>query len=121
MKTDKQIRKDCKKNKVWGLFYPDGSSSLMNYNPIKHETDKLKIFKNKELKIKEWHQLIVKGLVNGLSYTAMDGRTDDINFWRKRCDLFDTFAHCIQSLITEQSYKYDEKNLKEIAEEGYKK
>jgi len=24
-------------NKTWRLHYPDGTESLMNYNPIKHE------------------------------------------------------------------------------------
>ncbi len=36
-KTDKKVREDCKKNKTWELFYPDGTSSLMNYNPIIEE------------------------------------------------------------------------------------
>ena len=36
-RTDKKVRKDCKKNKTWELFYPDGTSSLMNYNPIAEE------------------------------------------------------------------------------------
>ena len=71
-------------------------------------------------KIKEWHNLLVRGLVNGLSYTANDGRTEQTNFWRKRCQLFNEFSACVLDLETEQNYEYAEKNLKEIAEEGYK-
>jgi len=36
-RTDKQIRKENKRRKTWELFYPDGSSSLMNYDPIERE------------------------------------------------------------------------------------
>ncbi len=32
-RTDKEVRRSCKKNKTWELFYPDGTSSLMNYDP----------------------------------------------------------------------------------------
>ncbi len=73
-------------------------------------------------KIKEWHSLIVEGLVKGLSHTHQDGRKEDIDFWRKRARLFDAFAHCIQDLfLSKQNYKYSEKDLKEIAKEGYRK
>ena len=71
-------------------------------------------------KIKEWHNLVVNGLVNGLSHTARDKRLNDINFWRKRSQLFNEFSLCVLSLVNEQNYEYAEKNLKEIAEEGYK-
>jgi hypothetical protein len=73
-------------------------------------------------KIKEWHKLVVNGLVKGLSHTSHDERINDINFWRKRANLFDAFAHCIQDLLlSKQSYEYSEKDLKEIAKEGYRK
>ena len=72
-------------------------------------------------KIKEWHNLVVNGLVNGLSYTAMDGRTEDIDFWRKRCNLFNAFSKCVLNLETDQDYQYSEKDLKEIAAEGYRR
>lgn len=35
-RMDIDIRKECKKNKVWELFYPDGTSSLMSYDPIEN-------------------------------------------------------------------------------------
>ena len=74
-----------------------------------------------ESKIMEWHNLVVIGLVNGLSHTSRDERLNDIHFWRKRCFLFNEFSKCVLDLITEQNYEYAEKNLKEIAKEGYKK
>ena len=72
-------------------------------------------------KILEWHKLVVIGLCNGLSHTARDERLEDIDFWRKRCFLFNEFSKCVLDLITEQNYEYSEQNLKRIAEEGYKK
>ena len=78
-------------------------------------------FKRKEKKIKELHGLVVTGIVNGLSHTHKDGRLDDINFWRSRCELFNLFSLCVLDIVTNQNYKYSEKELKEIAEEGYKK
>lgn len=71
-------------------------------------------------KILEWHKLINIGLVNGLSFTARDGRTEELNFWRKRSMLFDAFAHCVMNLATEQDYSLDEKELKRISDEGYR-
>ena len=71
-------------------------------------------------KINEWHKLVVMGLVNGLSHTHRDGRLEDINFWRKRSQLFGEFSKCVLDLETEQNYEYSEKNLIDIAEEGYK-
>lgn len=71
-------------------------------------------------KIKEWHNLVNSGLCNGLSITSVDGRKEDISFWRKRAKLFDSFAHCIQDLLlSKQTYQYSEKELKELAKEGY--
>lgn len=116
MKTDKK-----EKFEIWKMTYPDGSKSTMTYDPVKWERDKIQKFKDKEKKIMEWHRLVVNGLVKGLSHTHRDGRLDDINFWRSRSQLFDNFAHCVLNLLTDQIYEYSEKNLKEIAEEGYKK
>lgn len=66
------------------------------------------------------HGIIVTGLVNGLSHTYTDGRTDQIDFWRKRSGLFEAFSRCIIDLMTNQSLKYAENELKEIAKEGFK-
>ena len=71
-------------------------------------------------KIQEWNNLVIKGLVNGLSFTTMDERTEDIDFWIKRCNLFNEFSLCVLALETEQNYKYSENQLKEIAKQGYK-
>jgi hypothetical protein len=65
---------------------------------------------------------IYEGRVNSPEdslYRRRDGRKDKI-FWRRRSHLFDAFAHCILDLITEQDYKYSEKDLKEISELGWK-
>jgi len=109
------------KYKTWRIIYPDGTYSMMTYDPIEHEKEKIKGLKEKESKMLEWHKLVVKGLVKGLSHTHRDGRLDNIDFWRKRSQLFDAFAHCILNSITDQDYQYSEKDLKEIAEEGYGK
>lgn len=71
-------------------------------------------------KIKEWRQLLVIGLNNGLSHTHQDGRNEEVEFWRKRSILFDRFSHCVMNLVWNQSYELDEKELKQVAEEGYK-
>jgi len=70
-------------------------------------------------KIEEWHKLVVNGLVNGLSHTARDGRTDNIDFWRLRSRLFNAFGKCVLDLITNQDYQYSEKDLKDTAKQGY--
>jgi len=95
IKTDKKIREKNKKNKTWELFYPDGTSSMMNYDPIEFEKEKAKKVLDKEKKIMELHNLVVNGLVNGLSHTSRDERLNDIHFWRKRCNLFNEFSKCV--------------------------
>ena len=70
--------------------------------------------------IMKLHNLVVSGLVNGLSHTATDGRTNDIDFWRKRARLFGAFSRCVLNIVTDQDYQYDLMELKEIAEAGYK-
>lgn len=118
--SDEEVRSRNKENQTWELFYPDGTSSLMTYDPIKFEKEKAKKILDKEKKIMEWHNLVVNGLVNGLSHTSRDGRLDDINFWRGRCNLFNEFSKCVLDIVTDQDSKYSEKQLKEIAKEGYK-
>ena len=108
-------------NKTWRIIYPDGTESMMNYDPIEYEREKLKVFKDKEKKIMKLHKDVVNGLVNGLSYTYQDERLDDIDFWRSRSELFNTFSLCVLNILTDQTCEYSEKSLKEIAKEGYKK
>lgn len=119
VKSEQEIREKCKKNKCWEVFYPDGTSSLMTYDPIRREKEIAKKYSDKLSKIRELHKLVVNGLVNGLSHTHQDGRKEDIVFWRKRCNLFDSFSHCVLDIITDQCYEYSEKDLKEISKEGY--
>ena len=69
----------------------------------------------------ELHQLVVTGLVQGLSHTHRDGRLEEINFWRSRSNLFNEFSLCVLSILTDQNCELSEKQLKEIAKEGYKK
>ena len=102
------------KNKTWRIIYPDKTESLMNYDPIKNAEEESRKLKKK---IEEWHQLIVKGL----SYTHRDGRTEEIDFWQKRSMLWNEFAMCVQSLTTNQSYEYSEKELKRMVKEGYRR
>ena len=72
-----------------------------------------------EQKIKEWHDLIVKGLNNGLTHTIWDGRRDDINWVRKRLKLWEAFGRCVFAFHNKQDWELDEIELKKIAEEGY--
>lgn len=109
--------KTTEKNKTWKVIYPDKTESIMNYDPIKEAEKEINEWKKK---LTEWHQLIVQGLVNGLSHTARDGRTEEIDFWRKRSILWNEFAMCVQNLMTNQSYEYSEKELKRIVKEGYR-
>ena len=53
-------------------------------------------------KIMEWHKLVVTGLVNGLSHTNLDGRTNELEFWRQRSLLFNYFGFCVMDLFTKQ-------------------
>lgn len=106
------------KSKVWEMTYPDGSISTMNFDPIKKATKERDEFNKK---IMEWHNLIVKGLNNGLTHTIHDGRVKNIEWVRKRLRLWEAFGRCVFNLHIRQDYKYDEKELKEVAEEGYKK
>ena len=71
-------------------------------------------------KIKEWHNLLVQGLNNGLTHTIHDGRTEDIVWVGRRLRLWESFGRCIMDLETGQDYQYVEKELKEIAKLGYK-
>ena len=75
--------------------------------------------KDFEKQISELNKLVVNGLVNGLSHTHRDGRTENIDFWIRRSRLFNSFSLCVMNIITNQSYELNEKELKEIAEEGY--
>ena len=78
--------------------------------------------KDKEFqkKIKEWHLLVVTGLIGGLSHTYRDGRNDDINWVRKRLALFESFFRCVMNYEWGNNYKdFDEAELKEVSEEGY--
>ncbi|HEY0090116.1 MAG TPA: hypothetical protein VGB37_14815 [Candidatus Lokiarchaeia archaeon] len=72
-------------------------------------------------KIQALNNIVIIGIVNGLSHTHTDGRTEDINFWKLRSELFNEFFICVKSLLSNQNYSYAEKRLIEIAQEGYKK
>ncbi len=76
---------------------------------------------DKELikKAKEWHQYVVIGLTKGLTHTHRDERLDDIDWVRKRLRLFESFSRCIMDTIWGNDNQYNEKELKEVAEEGY--
>lgn len=71
-------------------------------------------------KIKDWHKYVVIGLNNGLTHTHMDGRRNDVDWVRKRLDLFEAFSRCIMDEIWGNKSGCNIKELKEVAEEGYK-
>jgi len=103
-----------KKIETWKVIYPDKSERLFNYCPFEKS-------KEEELAIKELKKILIKGIVNGLSKTHQDGRLNEIDFWRKRCNLFNTFSLCVLDIVEENNYKLHEKELNKIAEVGYDK
>jgi len=71
-------------------------------------------------KLKEWHNYVVEGLINGLTHTHRDGRNNDIDWVRKRLALFESFSRCVMDFIWGNNYEdFSEKELKEVAREGY--
>lgn len=73
-----------------------------------------------KVKIREWHQYVVKGLCNGLTHTHRDGRNNDIEWVRRRLELFESFSRCVMDFEWGNNYKdFSEKQLKEISELGY--
>lgn len=102
------------KAKSWTIINPDGSETVTNYDPFEKKREDKKL-------INEWHNMVVTGLVNGLTHTIWDERREDINWVRKRLTLWESFGRCMYSLHNNQSYEMDEKDLKEVSKEGYKK
>ena len=73
-------------------------------------------------KLKEWHDHVVQGLLNGLTHTNRDGRTDDIEWVRRRLALWEAFGRCVMDFEWGNNYKdFSEKDLRRIAREGYHK
>lgn len=70
-------------------------------------------------KIEEWHKLVVNGLCNGLTHTIWDGRRDNIEWVRRRLNLWEAFGRCVMDLETGQDYTFNEKELKEVAKLGF--
>lgn len=104
-KPNVQLCKSCREKTCKKMF--GGVSKMKTNKDIKKE-------------ILKFHNLVVKGLVNGLSHTEQDGRTEELEFWRQRSILFDRFGHCVMNLITDQSYDIDLHELNEVAKNGYK-
>ena len=76
--------------------------------------------KKEEKSLLEFHNLIVKGLNNGLTHTIRDGRNDDIEWVRGRLRLWESFGRTVfDFLMGLNDYSYSLKELKEVAEEGY--
>ncbi len=70
-------------------------------------------------KVKEWHDMVVTGLVNGLSHVCGDDRREDIVWVRRRLRLWESFARCMINLETGQDYQYSEKDLLNASKQGY--
>lgn len=109
------------KPKSWEIKYPDGNILTTNYNPFDEHKENLQKQKENKKLISKWHNMIVTGLVNGLTHTIPDGRQKDINWVRSRGILWEAFGRCVMALEWGNSYEFDERDLKEISEEGYKK
>jgi len=71
-------------------------------------------------KCQEWHQYVVIGLNKGLTHTIPDGRVNDIVWVRRRLELFEAFSRCVMNTIWGNDIQYNLKELKEVAEEGFK-
>jgi len=77
--------------------------------------------KEKE-RLLEFHNLVVKGLCNGLTHTDRDGRNEDIVWVRRRLRLWESFGRTVfDCLLKLNDYSYSLKELKEVAELGYEK
>ena len=71
-------------------------------------------------KILEFHNLVVTGLVNGLTHTTGDKRIEDIEWVRKRLNLWESFGRTVfDFIIGLNDYSYSLKDLERIAKEGY--
>lgn len=81
----------------------------------------MKLNKEDIQKVTEFHNLVVKGLNNGLTHIIWDGRRDAIVWVRKRLELWESFGRVLFEFLMENNYEYDLKELEEIAKEGYKK
>jgi len=93
------------------------------YKMQKETKDAIEKAKEEDLikKCKEWHKYIVIGLNKGLTHTIHDGRINDINWVRGRLELFESFSRCVMDTIWGNPFDSHLKELKEVAEEGYKK
>ncbi len=58
------FKRDGKRNKTWELFYPDGTSSLMNYDPLKEA---------KRQRDKSWFKAVKMWLDSNEGYVIGDG------------------------------------------------
>ncbi|KKN67012.1 hypothetical protein LCGC14_0465660 [marine sediment metagenome] len=80
----------------------------------------MKIKNKDKKKILEFHNLVVKGLVNGLTHTNRDGRNEDIEWVRKRLMLWESFGRTVfDFIIGLNDYSYSLKDLERVAKEGY--
>lgn len=81
-----------------------------------------KLKKSDKEKVLEFHNLVVKGLNNGLTHTIDDGRTSTLEWTRKRLNLWEAFGRTLfDFLIGLNDHNYSLKDLEEIAILGYKK
>ena len=80
----------------------------------------MKLNKEDKAEVKYFHDLVVKGLVNGLTHTIWDGRRDDIEWVRGRLELWESFGRTLFNFLMETNgYKYELRDLKEISKKGY--
>ena len=70
-------------------------------------------------RIKELNGYVVKGLVNGLTHTIRDGRTNNIDWVRKRLNLWESFGRSVINIVNDSDSKYEEEDLKKISKEGF--
>ncbi len=70
--------------------------------------------------VTRFHNLVVKGLNNGLTHTIWDGRKEDIEWVRGRLELWESFGRTLFNFLMEYNdYSYSLRDLKEISKKGY--
>lgn len=80
----------------------------------------MKLKEEDQKKLIEFHNLVIKGLNNGLTHTIWDGRREDIKWVRARLELWESFGRTVYDYLMEiNDPQYSLRTLKMVAEEGY--
>ena len=71
----------------------------------------------RELKIKEFCKLVSNGVTNGIMDS--EENKNDINFFKKKADMYEAFHWCILDLLCLGGISNSEEQLRKIVQDGY--